>query len=57
MRNDALKDPLAFVQRLQEGVSGLAITTLQVMVQLSPSHSSSLVLPGPPSNAKSAGSC
>ena len=24
MRNDALKDPLAFVRRLQEGVSGLA---------------------------------
>ena len=32
MRDDALKDPLAFVQRLQEGVSGQP--ALRVMVQL-----------------------
>ena len=49
MRTDALKDPLAFVRRLQEGVSGLASpacdgATVTTALLLS-------VLPDPPSSS------
>ena len=56
MRNDALKDPLAFVRCLQEGVSGLAspacdgATVTAALLLLSGS-------PDPPSSSWTASGC